>query len=58
MNKELNGEGIKSLALCPGFVETPMTEFIREQVPAEQMIRPTDIAEAVRFVLRTSARPA
>ena len=22
MNKELNGEGIKSLALCPGFVET------------------------------------
>ena len=49
MNKELNGEGIKSLALCPGFVETPMTEFIREQVPAEDMIRPSDVAEAVRF---------
>ena len=40
MNKELNAEGIKSLALCPGFVETAMTEFIREQVPAEKMIRP------------------
>ena len=26
MNKELNGEGIKSLALCPGFVETAMTD--------------------------------
>ena len=39
MNKELNGEGIKSFALCPGFVETAMTEFIRDQVPAEEMIR-------------------
>ena len=54
MNKELNGEGIKSLALCPGFVETPMTEFIREQVPAEKMIRPSDVAEAVRFALHVS----
>jgi NAD(P)-dependent dehydrogenase (short-subunit alcohol dehydrogenase family) len=54
MNKELNGDGIKSVALCPGFVETPMTEFVREHVPAEDMIRVEDIAEAVRFVLKTS----
>jgi NAD(P)-dependent dehydrogenase (short-subunit alcohol dehydrogenase family) len=54
MNKELAGTGIKNVALCPGFVDTPMTEFIREQVKPEQMIRPEDIAEAVRFVLRTS----
>ena len=47
-------DGIKSVALCPGFVETPMTEFVREQVPAEDMIRVEDVAEAVRFVLRTS----
>ena len=40
------------VALCPGFVETPMTEFVREHVPAEEMIRTEDIAEAVRFVLR------
>ena len=32
MNKELNGEGVKSVALCPGFVDTPMTEFVREHV--------------------------
>jgi NAD(P)-dependent dehydrogenase (short-subunit alcohol dehydrogenase family) len=55
MNKELAGDGIKNVALCPGFVDTPMTDFIREQVPAEQMIQPSDIAEAVRFLLRTSA---
>jgi NAD(P)-dependent dehydrogenase (short-subunit alcohol dehydrogenase family) len=54
MNKELNGDGIKSIALCPGFVDTPMTEFIREQIPPEAMIQPSDIAEAVRFALRTS----
>ena len=54
MNKELNGDGIKSVALAPGFVETPMTEFVREHVPAEDMIRVEDVAEAVRFVLRTS----
>jgi NAD(P)-dependent dehydrogenase (short-subunit alcohol dehydrogenase family) len=54
MNKELGAEGIKSVALCPGFVDTPMTEFIREQVPPAEMIQTTDIAEAVRFLLRTS----
>jgi len=54
MNKELNHSGIKSVALCPGFVDTPMTEFIREQVKQEDMIRTEDVAEAVRFILRTS----
>jgi NAD(P)-dependent dehydrogenase (short-subunit alcohol dehydrogenase family) len=46
MNKELNAAGIKSVALCPGFVDTPMTEFVREHVPAEEMIRVEDIAGA------------
>jgi NAD(P)-dependent dehydrogenase (short-subunit alcohol dehydrogenase family) len=51
---ELSESGVQVTALCPGFVETPMTEWIREQVPADKMIRPEDIAEAVRFLLRTS----
>ncbi len=54
MNKELNGDGIKSVALCPGFVDTAMTVFVREHVSQDQMIRPEDISESVRFVLRTS----
>ena len=54
MNKELAGDGIKSTALCPGFVDTPMTEFVREHVPAETMITPMDIAESVRYLLKTS----
>jgi NAD(P)-dependent dehydrogenase (short-subunit alcohol dehydrogenase family) len=54
MNKELGGEGIKSTALCPAFVDTPMTDFVKGQVPPEAMIRPEDIAESVRFLLRVS----
>jgi NAD(P)-dependent dehydrogenase (short-subunit alcohol dehydrogenase family) len=54
MNKEFNPDGVKSVALCPGFVDTPMTEFVREHVPPEHMIKPEDISEAVRFLLRTS----
>ena len=54
MNKELAGDGIKSCALCPGFVDTPMTDFVKGAVPAEQMIRPEDIAEGVRMLLRVS----
>jgi NAD(P)-dependent dehydrogenase (short-subunit alcohol dehydrogenase family) len=54
MIQELATEGIKSVALCPGFVDTNMTEFVKGQVPAEDMIRPEDISEAVRYVLKTS----
>ena len=54
MNKELGKEGIKSIALCPAFVDTPMTDFVKEHVPADEMIRPEDIAESVRFMLRVS----
>jgi NAD(P)-dependent dehydrogenase (short-subunit alcohol dehydrogenase family) len=54
MNKELGTEGIKSTALCPAFVDTPMTDFVKEHVAPEDMIRPEDIAESVRFLLRVS----
>ncbi len=52
--KELEGKGIQVTALCPGFVDTPMTEFAKGSVEADAMIRPDDIAESVRFLLRTS----
>ena len=54
MNKELGKQGIKSTALCPAFVDTPMTDFVKGQVAAEEMITPQDIAESVRYLLRTS----
>jgi len=54
MNRELNSQGIKSTALCPAFVDTPMTDYVKEHVPGEDMIRPEDIGEAVRYLLKTS----
>jgi NAD(P)-dependent dehydrogenase (short-subunit alcohol dehydrogenase family) len=54
MNKELAEEGIKSVALAPGFVDTPMTDFVKESIAPEEMIRTEDIAESVRFLLRLS----
>jgi NAD(P)-dependent dehydrogenase (short-subunit alcohol dehydrogenase family) len=52
--KECEGQGIQVTALCPAFVDTPMTEFVRGHVPQEDMMRPTDISESVRYLLRTS----
>src|SRR4029079_9317915 len=52
--KEVSTQGIQVTAPCPGFVDTPMTDYVRDQVSAEEMIRPEDIAESVRFLLRTS----
>jgi NAD(P)-dependent dehydrogenase (short-subunit alcohol dehydrogenase family) len=54
MNAELGGRGIKSTALCPAFVDTPMTDFIKDRLPPEEMIQVADIVESVRFLLRLS----
>ena len=53
LHREHGGDGIQATALCPAFVDTPMTDWV-EGVPKQQMIQPEDIAEAVRFLLRTS----
>ncbi len=55
MHGELGTDGVQVTAFCPGFVATPMTDWVEGQVPKEEMIQPEDIAEAVRFLLRTSA---
>jgi len=51
---EVGSAGIQVTALCPAFVDTPMTDFVKGEVGADEMIRPEDIAESVRFLLRTS----
>jgi NAD(P)-dependent dehydrogenase (short-subunit alcohol dehydrogenase family) len=52
--REASSAGIQCTALAPAFVDTPMTEFAKGQVPAESMIQASDLGEAVRFLLRTS----
>jgi NAD(P)-dependent dehydrogenase (short-subunit alcohol dehydrogenase family) len=55
MNMELGAEGVRNTALCPAFVDTPMTDFAKAGgVAAEEMMTPADIAEGVRMLLRLS----
>ncbi len=54
MNKELAKYGVKSVAFAPGFVDTDMTDYVKGKVPAEEMLRVSDIAEALKFLLRVS----
>lgn len=54
MNKELAKQGVKSVAFAPGFVDTDMTDYVKDKVSAEEMLRPSDIAEGLRFLLRVS----
>jgi NAD(P)-dependent dehydrogenase (short-subunit alcohol dehydrogenase family) len=54
MNKELGHDGIRSVAICPGWVDTDMSEFVKGQIPPAEMIRPDDVAAAVRFVVSLS----
>jgi NAD(P)-dependent dehydrogenase (short-subunit alcohol dehydrogenase family) len=54
MNKELAKYGVKSVAFAPGFVDTDMTDYVKDRVPSAEMLRPSDISEGLRFVLRVS----
>ncbi len=54
MNKELADAGIKSTALCPAFVDTPMMDGVPGAAPAEELITTADVAESVRFLIKTS----
>jgi short-subunit dehydrogenase len=54
MNGELGNDGVKSVAFCPSFVDTDMTDFIKQQIRPEDMLRTSDIAQAVLFLLRVS----
>jgi len=52
--REVGKEGIACTAFAPAFVDTAMTDFVKEAVPAEEMIRPSDIGEGIRFLLSLS----
>ena len=52
LNAELDGDGVRAIALCPGFVDTPMAEW--SGIPGSEMIQPEDCAEVVRMCIRLS----
>jgi 3-oxoacyl-[acyl-carrier protein] reductase len=52
LNAEVEGDGVRAVAICPGFVDTPMAEW--SGIDPDAMIRPEDCAEIVRMCLRLS----
>ena len=54
LNREISGDGVRCTAICPAFVDTPMTEWIKEQVKPEEMITTQDVAKVVRCLMDLS----
>ena len=52
LNEELDADGVRAIAICPGFVDTPMAEW--SGLAGDEMIQPEDCAEVVRMLLRLS----
>ena len=51
-NRDYGAEGIRSTVFCPGLVDTPLAAAY--DVPPDKMVRPDDLAEALRVLLRLS----
>ncbi|HVW90534.1 MAG TPA: SDR family oxidoreductase [Gaiellaceae bacterium] len=52
LNEELDADGIRAVAICPSFVDTPMAQW--SGIEPDKMIQPEDCAEIVRMCLRLS----
>ncbi|HEY3961273.1 MAG TPA: SDR family oxidoreductase [Gaiellaceae bacterium] len=52
LNAELDTDGVRAIAICPGFVDTPMAQW--SGLSGDEMIQPSDCAEIVRMCLRLS----
>lgn len=54
LNASLDADGVRVHALCPAYVDTPMTSFTG--LSGGELIQPEDCAEVVRLLLRLSPR--
>lgn len=52
--RELADAGVQATTLCPATVDTEMTAYAHDEIPPERMLRPEDLAECVRLLVRTS----
>jgi 3-oxoacyl-[acyl-carrier protein] reductase len=53
--EEVRRRGIRVAALCPGSIDTPFWDKIPHGLNRADMLRPEDVAAAVRFVLEQPA---
>lgn len=56
LNAEESGGGVTATAIAPGYVDTDMSAWVRDQVPTEAMIPVADLVDLVDAVVGLSAR--
>jgi len=56
LNAEESGHGVSGTAIAPGYVETEMSEWIRDRIPGDQMIPVEDVVRVVEGLVDLSAR--
>lgn len=54
LNAEESGHGVTATALAPAYVDTDMSTWVSDQIPAASMIRVDDVVEIVDALLRLS----
>lgn len=55
VNTEASADGVSATAICPGYVDTDMSAWVRDRIPPGRMIRVDDVAELAMSVTRLSA---
>ncbi len=56
INAEESGSGVSATAFAPGYVDTDMSNWTKESIPAESMIPAEDLARMVHTLTDLSAR--
>jgi short-subunit dehydrogenase len=56
VNAELSDIGVTASAICPGYVDTDMTAWLRNRIDPEVMIGTEEVAEMTMSICRLSAR--
>jgi short-subunit dehydrogenase len=56
VNGEESGNGVTATAIAPGFVETDMSAWVTDRIPADEMIPVDDIVTIVEGLLDLSSR--
>lgn len=56
LNAEESVHGVTASAIAPGYVDTDMSDWIKDRIPAEQMLEVNDIVVLVDALLSLSSR--
>ncbi|MEV8546524.1 SDR family oxidoreductase [Streptomyces sp. NPDC051572] len=54
VNAEVSESGVSATAICPGYVDTDMTAWVRDRIDPSRMISTDDIAELAMSIARLS----